>query len=140
MTDAILLVANNGINIDVLNAFENIAFYKRVHLLQVADQFLNLHTLGAVLVVAGGTGICKLACALDKMQVIVIPPCLDVLFTHQIQRTDQLHPLKIRPVKLRHHSLNLRAVKHSHKNGLNYIIIMMAAGNLVAAHFFCKGI
>ena len=67
MTDAILLVANNGINIDVLNAFENIAFYKRVHLLQVADQFLNLHTLGAVLVVAGGTGICKLACALDKM-------------------------------------------------------------------------
>ena len=48
MTDAILLVANNGINIDVLNAFENIAFYKRVHLLQVADQFLNLHTLGAM--------------------------------------------------------------------------------------------
>ena len=140
MSHTILLISHNCINIYILYALENVSLYKRVHLFQVTDQFLDFHTFGAVFVIAGSTGICKFTCTLNKMEIIVVTPCLNIILPHQIQWTDQLHSLKVGAVKLGHHSLYLGTVKHSHKNGLNHIIIVVTQCNLVAAHFFCKSI
>ena len=72
------------------------------------------------------------------MQTIVISPRLDIVLTHQIQRADQLHALKVDAVKLWHHRLYLRTVKHSHQDRLDDIVIVMAERNFVAAKLLCK--
>ena len=43
-------------------------------------------------------------------------------------------------MKLWHHGLDLGTIEHSHKDGLDDIIKMMAESNLVTAQFFCMGI
>ena len=68
---------------------------------------------------------------------VVVTPFLDVILTHQIKRTYQLHTLKIRAVQFWHHGLHLCPVKHSHKDSLDHIIIMMSQSDLVAAQFLC---
>ena len=55
---------------------------------------------------------------------------------HQVQRTNQLHALKVLAVELRHHRLDLAAIEHSHQNGLNYIVEVMTESDLVAAQLF----
>lgn len=72
------------------------------------------------------------------MQTIVISPRLDIVLTHQIQRADQLHALKVDAVKLWHHRLYLRTVEHSHQDRLDDIVIVMAERNFVAAKLLCK--
>ena len=134
MPYAFLFVCHNRIQIHIFHTLKNISLHKRIPLLQGADQFLDLDALGTVLlIIAGGTRICEFAGTLDKMQSVIIPPCLDVILPHQIQRADQLHPLKIRAVKLRHHRLHLRAVQHSHQYGFNHIVIVMPQCDLIAA-------
>ena len=140
MSHTILFISHNCINIYILYALENIALYKRIHLFQVTDQFLDFYTFGAIFVIAGSAGICKFTCTLNKMEIIVVTPCLNIILPHQIQWTDQFHSLKVGAVKLGHHSLYLGTVKHAHKNGLNHIIIVVTKCNLVATHFFCKSI
>ena len=101
------------------------------------DQFLDLRTLGALLSTAAGcTVLCKAACTLDEMKVIVIRPVNDICLTDQIQRADQLHSLKVGTVKLRHHGLDLRTVEHSHQDRLDDIIIVVTKRDLVTAQFF----
>ena len=70
------------------------------------------------------------------MKIIIISPVLDISFPDQIHGTDQLHSFEIGTVKFRHHRLNLRSVKHSHKNGLDHIIVVMPKCYLVASQFF----
>ena len=72
------------------------------------------------------------------MQIVIISPCLDVIFTHKIEWTDQLHSLKICTMQFWHHRLDLSAVKHSHQDRLDHIIIMMTQRNLITSHIFCK--
>ena len=104
VSHAILLVSDDGIQVDILHASENIIFNDRILLGKFMDQFLDLRTLGALLSTAAGcTVLCKAACTLDEMKVIVIRPVNDICLTDQIQRADQLHSLKVRTVKLRHH-------------------------------------
>ena len=136
MSHTILFISHNCINIYILYALENVALYKRIHLFQVTDQFLDFYTFGAIFVIAGSAGICKFTCTLNKMEIIVVTPCLNIILPHQIQWTDQFHSLKVGAVKLGHHSLYLGTVKHAHKNGLNHIIIVVTQCNLVATHFF----
>ena len=127
-------VRYHGIQIDILHALEDVALHEWVLLFQGADQLFDLHTLGLVFfVVAGGAGVGELAGALDKVQVIVIAPRLNVVLAHQIQRADELHALKVGAVKLRHHGLDLGTVKHAHKNGLDDIVIVVSQRDLVAA-------
>lgn len=74
----------------------------------------------------------KWQAALDEMQLVCVPPGLDIVLADQIQRPDQLHTGKIRAVELRHHGLDLRAVEHAHKNGFNDVVIVMPERDLVA--------
>ena len=90
MAFSIFLVADHSIQIYIFHTLENISFYEWVLFLHFADQFLDLHALGTVFfVVAGGAGVGKLAGTLNEMKMIVISPCLDIIFPYQIQRTDQ---------------------------------------------------
>lgn len=137
VSHAILLVSDDGIQVDILHASENIIFNDRILLGKFMDQFLDLRTLGALLSTAAGcTVLCKAACTLDEMKVIVIRPVNDICLTDQIQRADQLHSLKVGTVKLRHHGLDLRTVEHSHQDRLDDIIIVVTKRDLVTAQFF----
>ena len=90
MADAVLLVADHGVNVDIFDTAENIALHERIHLFQVFDQFLDLHAFRTILlVIAGRAGIGKLAGTLDEMQTVIISPRLDIILTHQIQRADR---------------------------------------------------
>ena len=68
---------------------------------------------------------------------VVVTPFLDVAFSYQIQWADQLHSFKVCTVQFWHHGLHLCPVKHSHKDSLDHIIIMMSQSDLVAAQFLC---
>ena len=63
---------------------------------QRSDQVLNLHTLGgtAAIGTASGTSVSEPAGTLNKMQIIVISPVLDVILPDQVHRADQLHALE----------------------------------------------
>ena len=76
MFHAVLFIGDDRAQVDILHALENIPFDKGIGLLQGSDQVLDLHTFGgtAAIGTAGGTGIGKAACTLDKMQVVVISP------------------------------------------------------------------
>ena len=109
-----------------------------IYLLKLRNEIFDLHSLGntGAVCTAGSTGISELAGTLDKMQVIVVSPVLDICLTDQIHGADQLHPLEVCAVEFRHHSLYLCSIKHSHKDRLDHIIIMMAKRNLVTSHTF----
>ena len=82
VSHAILLVSDDGIQVDILHASENIIFNDRILLGKFMDQFLDLRTLGALLSTAAGcTVLCKAACTLDEMKVIVIRPVNDICLT-----------------------------------------------------------
>ena len=72
-----LLISHNSVDIDIFHTFKNISLHKWIDLFQIPDQFLDLHTLGTILIIASSTGIRKFAGTLDKMKIIVISPCLD---------------------------------------------------------------
>ena len=114
----------------------------RIYLLKLCNKILDLHSFGNTgsICTTGSTGIGKLAGTLDKMQVIVISPVLDICLPDQIHRADQLHPFEVCAVEFRHHGLYLCSIKHSHQDGLNHIIIVMSKGDLVASKFFCLAV
>ena len=85
MFHTILLVSYNGTQIHILHALKDIALYKRIRLLELPDKILHLYTLRCILTATGCTGIREFTCTLDKMQVIIIPPLLDIIFSDQIQ-------------------------------------------------------
>ena len=96
MLPVIVLVSNDRVQINVLHTAENVHLDLRVHLFHIRNEPLYLLTLRACVGgSAGGAGVRKSARTLDKMQVIVIPPVLDIVLTDKIQRTNKLHTLKI---------------------------------------------
>ena len=110
MFHTILLVSYNGTQIHILHALKDIALYKRIRLLELSDKILHLYTLRCILTATGCTGISEFACTLDKMQIVIISPLLDIIYSDKIQRTYQLHTFKIRTVQLRHHCLYLCSI------------------------------
>ena len=138
MFHSIFFVCDNCMKINIFHTSENIIFNNRIFLRKFMDQFFNLSPLGTFFCATTGcTVLCKAACTLDKMQVIIISPVFDICLPDQIHRTDQLHSLKICTMELRHHSLYLRSVKHSHQDRLDHIIIVMSKSDLVAAKLLC---
>ena len=134
-----LLIGDHRIQVYIFHTAENMGLHIGIFLLHGADELLDLYPFGTIfLVVAGGTRVRELAGALDEMQVVVIPPRLDVILPDEVQRADQLHALKVGTVQLGHHRLDLGAVEHAHENRLDDIIVVMAQGDLIAAQLFCK--
>ena len=78
---SVLLPCNNRVQIYIFHTLENIPFHIRIYLLQSLNQLLDLNTLRTVLVITSRTGIREFACTLDKMQTIIVPPCLDIILT-----------------------------------------------------------
>mgnify|MGYP007007659816 CR=1 FL=1 len=142
MFHTIFLVCDNCMKINIFHTSENITFYMRIYFLKFCNQILDLHSLGntGTICPAGSTGIGKFTCTLDKMKVIIISPVFDICLPNQIHGTDQLHSFKVCTVELRHHSLYLRSVKHSHQDRLDHIIIVMSKSNLVAAKLLCLAV
>ena len=87
MSDSVLLVCHNGVQIYVLYTAENIGLYIRIDLFHFRDHMFDLHTLRCALPIrsAGGTGIGESAGTLDKMQAVVVSPVFDILLTDQIE-------------------------------------------------------
>lgn len=135
MFNPVLFVCNDGVNIDIFNAFENIAFHLWVNFFHLANHIFDFLTLGSIIRVAGSASIRKLAGTLDKVQIVIITPALNFILTDEIHRADKLHSFKICRMKFWHHSLNLTAVEHTHQHGFNNIVIMMTECNFVTAKF-----
>ena len=110
---------------------EDIDIHIFIVLFHLGNQPLHLPP-GALLLMRGGT-LGKAAGALQKAQVIVLPPADDVLLPHQVQRSDQLHPREVGAAQLGQHRLDLRPVQHTHQRGFYHIVKMVPQRDLVAA-------
>ena len=120
-----------------MNTSENVLFYGISLFSEFLDQLLHLVTFGTSSAATGYTVLCESACALNEVELILIPPCYNVIFLDQIHWSDQLHTLEILAMELRHHRLHLSAVEHPHKDRLNHIVEMMSERNLITSQFFC---
>lgn len=137
----VLFVAEKLVDTDILCGMEDVALDHRIGFLQLRDDALGFHSLvpGAGCVGrlrrhgTGGAGICEVTSALDEVKMILISPCLDVVLSDKIKRADQLHFAKIRALQSGEHGLPLPGVQHSHKGGLNDIIVVVSERNFVAA-------
>ena len=76
--------------------------------------------------------------ALEKMKPVVVPPMADIFLADQVHRPDQFHSFKVCTVELWHHGLDLTAVKHTHENGFNNIIIVMIVVSTKIYRIICK--
>ena len=96
MFHAVFFIGNDCMKIHVFHTSENITFNMGIYLLKLRNEIFDLHSLGntGAVCTAGSTGISELAGTLDKMQVIVVSPVLDICLTDQIHGADQLHPLE----------------------------------------------
>ena len=96
MLPVIVLVSDDRVQINVLYTAENVHLDLWVHLFHIRNEPLYLLTLRACVGgSAGGAGVREPTGTLNKMQVIVIPPVLDIVLTDKIQRANKLHTLKI---------------------------------------------
>ena len=95
--------------------------------LQKAFDLLPLGNTGFV--AAGG----QLTGTLQKIQSMVARPCDNIPLLDAVQRPDQLHTGEIFAAQFGRHTLQLRAVEHTHYRCLNHIVEMMTQRNLVAA-------
>lgn len=137
----VLFVAEKLVDTDILCGMEDVALDHRIGFLQLRDDALGFHSLvtGAGRIGrlrrhgTGGAGICEVTSALDEVKMILISPCLDVVLADKIKRADQLHFVKICALQSGEHGLPLPGVQHSHKGGLNDIIVVMPERNFVAA-------
>ena len=134
------MISDHRPKIDVVHTVENIIFDHIADLTEMLDQLRHLITLGTLFTAAGSTVLCKATCTLDKMQLMIVSPCLDICFFYHIKRTDQFHPFKILAVKLRHHGLYFSAIEHPHEDRLDHIIKMMSQRDLVASQLLGMGI
>ena len=139
---AVLLVGDNGAEVDVFHAAEDVLLHLRIDLFQLSDEVLDLKTLrfGLSVLVAGGAVFGELAGTLYEVEVIVVPPVLYISLADKIQRTYQLHALEVGAVELRHHGLHLTAVEHTHKYGLDNVIEVVTESDLVAAELLCLAV
>ena len=74
-------------------------------LLHLGDQPLHLPAGAVLLGMCGALG--KAAGTLQKTPVIVFPPADDILFPHQVQRPDELHPRKVGAVPVSYTHLDV---------------------------------
>ena len=86
MNAVVTLVRNNRVQIDIFNASENVVLDLGILCGKRRNKILYLNTLGAsgLVGIAGCAGVCKPACTLNKMQIVVILPVNYVLFTYII--------------------------------------------------------
>lgn len=81
MSNALLvLIRNNGGQVDVLHASENILFDLRIFFLDFPNQFFYFLSLRSRISAVDRASFGKATSALDEMQSVIIPPCLDILF------------------------------------------------------------
>ena len=89
----------------------------------MAQQNLDFLALAAAAaVVADGAVLGEAAGALDKGELVIAPPGDDIVLADAVHRAYQLHALEVLRVQLRHHALQLGAVKHRHHGGLDHIV------------------
>ena len=74
------------------------------------------------------------------MKLVVISPCTDITLTDKIHRPYKFHTFKVSAVELWHHCLDLSALKHSHENSLDNIIVVVAESDLIASKLFCLAV
>ena len=100
--------------------------YTKFGMVSAAEQGLDLLPLGtAAAIVTNGTVLRKAAGTLDKFQLIVPPPCDDVVLVDTVHRPDQFHSFKVIAVQLGQHCLELRTVKHPHHRCTGYKICIL---------------
>ena len=74
----ILVITQNRAKINVPDTIEDILLYIRVFCRQLLDQFLDKSAFRPCAPALDGAGLSKAAGALNKMQIIVTAPCLDI--------------------------------------------------------------
>ena len=80
MADTVFFITDHSVQVDVLHTAEDILLNVRILLAKLPDQILDLRALGALLcTAAGSTAFRETAGTLDKVQVVVITPCLDIV-------------------------------------------------------------
>lgn len=138
---AAVLISGKSIQRDCVNAVEDGFFNIGIVPFQAAEQVLDFLPLGAAApIVTNGAVFCKATGTLDKFQLIVPPPCDDVILMDTVHGPDQFHSLKMVAVQFGQHSLKLRAVKHPHYCCLDHIVEVMAKSNFIAAQFLCLAV
>lgn len=136
-----ILVGNQRTQIYVFNALEYVLFHLGIGLFKLFNKLLYLHPFGAVFfVIAAQAVVGKLAGAAYKVEPVAVPPPDYIAFANEIHRADELHTLEVGAVKLGHHSLNLRAVEHTHKYGFDYVVVVVTERNFVAAQILGKAV
>lgn len=68
------MISDHRPKIDVVHTVENIIFDHIADLTEMLDQLRHLITLGTFFTAAGSTVLCKAACTLDKMQLMIVSP------------------------------------------------------------------
>ena len=81
-----------------------------------------------------------MACALKEMKLVVISPRTDITLADKVHRPYKFHAFKVSAVKLSHHRLDLSALEHSHKNGLDNVIVVVTECDLITSKLFCLAI
>ena len=130
-------IAQNFVEDYVLCAAEEIFLHLGVGLFQLGDQAFDLEALGADVVraVAEVVLFCKFAGALQEAQAVVVAPGLDIVLADQVHGADQLHAFEVGAPEFGHHRLVLAGVEHSHENGLDHVVIVVAERYFVTAQF-----
>ena len=140
VTPVSLVISDDRLQIDVVNTVEDVHVDRVTALSELRDQLLHLVALRSLFAAACRATLRETARTLDKVEVIVISPRLDIRLADHVHRTDQLHALKVLAVELRHHGLDLSAIQHSHQRRLDHIVKMMSKRDLVAAELFRVGL
>ena len=139
MSDSILFVCDDGVELHVFYALKDTLFNVGVTLFKLSNkQFCFLPFRVVLPVVARRASVGKPARALDKVQIVVISPRLYIILSYQIKRSNKFHTIEVGAVKFRHHCLNLRAVQHTHKYGFDNVVVVVPEGNLVASKLLGK--
>ena len=83
--------ADDGIQVDAVDAAEDVHIHLGVIPAEAGDELLDLLALGLAGLVPGGDLLGKAAGALQKGEVVIIFPGDDIPFPHQVQGADKLH-------------------------------------------------
>ena len=127
------MISHNSTKINIPHTVKDIRLDHTACISKLCNQLFHLITLGTTSAPTAYTVLGETACTLNEVQPISISPCLDRRFLDQIHGTDQFHSLKILTVQLRHHSLHLTTVQHTHEDCLDHIIKMMSQRNLITS-------
>ena len=120
------LISQDHGHCHILHGTEEIDANHGIPLLEESDQALHFCPLTALLgTTAACAGFGQTAGTVDEVQVIVISPVDDVLFTDVIHGTDQFHAREIGGLQLGHHGLDLSGIEHAHQGRLDDIIEVM---------------